>query len=144
LFTLGISMTEYLSPIQMIVFTVVVMLYVPCFATIITIKKELGWKYMFFIFFLEILIALIMGALLRWLFELMTLFNGLQETAVVFLTFGVYFLLALIVIMILNLIKKKVKNKKSKGNEGKEFITLKDSTKSCADCKGCNDSKSLK
>jgi ferrous iron transport protein B len=137
-FTLGKSMTEYLSPIQMIVFTVVIMLYVPCLATLITIRKELGRKYMYFIFFIEIVIALIIGGILHWLFELVSLFGSLSEGIVLAITLGIFFLLTLVSIVFLNIGKKRAEKKR---NFGKEFIELEKATHSCADCKGCTDPK---
>ena len=57
-----------LSPEQMIVFTVFVVFYIPCLATMVTIKNELGWKNMALISGLSILVALIAALFLRLLF----------------------------------------------------------------------------
>jgi ferrous iron transport protein B len=52
-----------LTPIQMIVFTFVVMLYIPCVATIAVLVKETGWRKALFITVFEILFALLVGGL---------------------------------------------------------------------------------
>jgi ferrous iron transport protein B len=52
-----------LTPIQMVVFTLVVMLYIPCIATIAALVKEIGWKKAFFITVFEILFALLVGGI---------------------------------------------------------------------------------
>lgn len=50
-----------LTPIQMVVFTIVSMFYIPCIATIATCVKEFGWKKSFFLTVFEILFALALG-----------------------------------------------------------------------------------
>jgi len=50
-----------LTPIQMVVFTIVVMLYIPCVATIVVLIKEIGWKKSLFITVFEIVFALFIG-----------------------------------------------------------------------------------
>ncbi len=50
----------------MIVFSLVTMLYIPCFATIIIIAKLTNWKYALQISLVEILIALFIGGLINW------------------------------------------------------------------------------
>jgi ferrous iron transport protein B len=50
-----------LSPVQMIVFTLVVMFYVPCVATLATMVREIGWKRTGIIAILELLLALLIG-----------------------------------------------------------------------------------
>ena len=52
-----------LTPVQMIVFTLVVMLYIPCVATIGALVKEFGWKKSAVITVTEILFALILGGI---------------------------------------------------------------------------------
>lgn len=64
-----------LTPIQMVVFTIVSMFYIPCIATIATCIKEFGWKKSFFITVFEILLALALGGIvLRVLSLFVTLF----------------------------------------------------------------------
>ncbi|MFW9866060.1 MAG: ferrous iron transport protein B [Candidatus Thorarchaeota archaeon] len=55
-----------LSPIQMVVFSLVTMLYIPCFATIIIIAKQTNWKYALKIAVMEIAIALLIGGIINW------------------------------------------------------------------------------
>ncbi|MGV9172138.1 MAG: ferrous iron transport protein B, partial [Promethearchaeia archaeon] len=43
--SLGTSLVELLTPVQMVTFSLVTMLYIPCFATIIVIAKQTNWKY---------------------------------------------------------------------------------------------------
>ncbi|MEM3145858.1 MAG: ferrous iron transport protein B [Thermoproteota archaeon] len=52
-----------LTPIQMVVFTIVSMFYIPCIATIATCVKEFGWKKSFFLTVFEILFALALGGI---------------------------------------------------------------------------------
>ena len=67
---IGLTLTELLTPIQMITFSLVTMLYIPCFATVIIIAKQINWKYAFQISILEIGIALIIGGVINWGFFL--------------------------------------------------------------------------
>jgi ferrous iron transport protein B len=50
-----------LSPVQMIVFTLVAMFYIPCVATIAALAKEFGWKRALFVTVFEILFAIALG-----------------------------------------------------------------------------------
>ena len=52
-----------MTPVQMIVFTLVVMLYIPCVATIGALIKEFGWEKALLITVLEILLALLVGGI---------------------------------------------------------------------------------
>jgi ferrous iron transport protein B len=65
--TLETTVPMLLSPLQMFVFSLVTMLYVPCFATIIIIARETNWKYAIQIALLEIFIALLIGGLIYWI-----------------------------------------------------------------------------
>ncbi len=62
----GLTVLELLTPIQMIVFSLVTMLYVPCFATIIIIAKNSSWKYALQITFLEISLAILIGGIVNF------------------------------------------------------------------------------
>jgi len=64
--SMGLTILQLLSPIQMIVFSLVSMLYIPCFATIIIIARETNWKYALKISILEIALALIIGGIINW------------------------------------------------------------------------------
>ena len=59
-----------LTPVQMVVFTLVAMLYIPCIATIAALVKEFGWKKSLFITVFEIAFAILVGGIA---FRLLTL-----------------------------------------------------------------------
>nr|MDO8097826.1 ferrous iron transport protein B [Candidatus Njordarchaeota archaeon] len=52
-----------MTPVQMIVFTIVVMFYVPCVATIAALIREFRWKKALFITVFEILFATLIGGI---------------------------------------------------------------------------------
>ena len=52
-----------MTPAQMIVFTLVVMLYIPCVATIGALVKEFGWKKALLITVIEIALAILLGGI---------------------------------------------------------------------------------
>jgi ferrous iron transport protein B len=52
-----------MTPAQMIVFTLVVMLYIPCVATIGALVKEFGWKKAMIITIIEIALAILVGSI---------------------------------------------------------------------------------
>jgi ferrous iron transport protein B len=60
-----------MTPAQMIVFTLVVMLYIPCIATVGALVKEFGWKKAWLITIFEIFLALVLGGIT---FRLLTVF----------------------------------------------------------------------
>ncbi|MHA1193281.1 MAG: ferrous iron transport protein B, partial [Promethearchaeota archaeon] len=68
--SLNLTLLELLTPIQMIVFSLVSMLYIPCFATIIIIAKQTNWKYALQISLLEISLALLIGGIVNFSFFL--------------------------------------------------------------------------
>ncbi len=72
--SLNVTLLELLTPIQMIVFCLVSMLYIPCFATIIIIAKQTNWKYAAQISFLEIGLALFIGGIINLGFLILTSF----------------------------------------------------------------------
>ena len=57
------NFAQVMTPAQMIVFTLVAMLYIPCIATIAALVKEFGWKKTYFITVFEILLALFLGGI---------------------------------------------------------------------------------
>ncbi|MFW9987812.1 MAG: ferrous iron transport protein B [Candidatus Odinarchaeota archaeon] len=69
---LGLTVLELLTPIQMIVFSLVTMLYIPCFATVIVIAKQTNWKYALNISIMEIAVALLIGGIVNWGYVLFT------------------------------------------------------------------------
>ena len=72
---LGLTLPQYMSPLQMIVFSLVIMLYVPCAATIVIVGKEAGWKFAAVITVIEIGVALLLGGFINWVG---LLFQGLH------------------------------------------------------------------
>ena len=66
-----IPLAEAMNNVEMIVFTLVAMLYIPCVATIGALVKEFGWKKALTITFLEIGLALLLGGIA---FRLLTIF----------------------------------------------------------------------
>ena len=59
------NFSSVLTPIQMVTFTIFVVFYVPCLATMAVLKRELGWKDMSVIVGLTIVIALLAGLVAR-------------------------------------------------------------------------------
>jgi ferrous iron transport protein B len=57
------NFAQVMTPVQMIVFTLVAMLYIPCVATIAALVKEFGWKRAYFITVSEISLALLLGGI---------------------------------------------------------------------------------
>ena len=53
---------EVLSPLQMVVFAIVSIFYIPCAATIATLVKEFGWRKALFVTVFEIIFAIFLGA----------------------------------------------------------------------------------
>ncbi|MHA1684700.1 MAG: ferrous iron transport protein B [Promethearchaeota archaeon] len=63
--SLGLTITEYMTPLQMFNFALVTMLYIPCFATIIVISKEGGKKMALVVTIVEIGFALLVGGIVN-------------------------------------------------------------------------------
>ena len=57
------NFAQVMTPIQMIVFTLVSMLYIPCIATIAVLVKEFGWKKTLSITVFETLLAFFLGGM---------------------------------------------------------------------------------
>jgi len=57
------NFAQVMNPIQMIVFTLVVMLYIPCIATIGALIKEFGWRKAALMSIIEIAFALLLGGI---------------------------------------------------------------------------------
>jgi len=57
------NLGQAMTPTQMIVFTLVTMLYIPCVATIAALAKEFGWRKTMFITVFEVLLALLLGGI---------------------------------------------------------------------------------
>lgn len=58
---MGLQVMEFLTPVQMMVFAIVTMLYVPCLATVVVVGRAAGWKKAAIIAIAEIGIALLVG-----------------------------------------------------------------------------------
>ncbi len=56
------SLSSAMDPVQMVVFTLVVMFYVPCIATLAVLVREIGWKRTGIIVAVKLLLALMIGA----------------------------------------------------------------------------------
>jgi ferrous iron transport protein B len=52
-----------LTPVQMVVYTLVAMLYIPCIATIAALWRDFGWKKALFITVFEIVFAILVGGI---------------------------------------------------------------------------------
>jgi ferrous iron transport protein B len=51
------------GPVQMVVFTLIAMFYIPCIATIAALNKEFGWKKALYITIFEIIFAILLGGI---------------------------------------------------------------------------------
>jgi ferrous iron transport protein B len=66
----SMEFSTVLTPVQMITYAVFVVFYIPCLATMIVIRKELGGKAMWFIVALTIIIATFAGLFVRGIAEI--------------------------------------------------------------------------
>lgn len=57
------NLLVFMTPLQIFVFALVVMIYIPCIATVAVIGRELGWRNAFFIMMFTIALALFVGGL---------------------------------------------------------------------------------
>jgi ferrous iron transport protein B len=57
------DISSVMSPLQMVVFALVIMIYVPCVATIAAMVKETGWKHALEITVFEIGLAILLGGI---------------------------------------------------------------------------------
>ncbi len=71
--SMGLTMQEYLTPLQMMIFTITILLYIPCLATFINIIKEAGPRFGWKLFFFRILLAIITSTIIRLLYDLVNL-----------------------------------------------------------------------
>jgi len=67
------NFSQVLNPNQMIVLSLVSMLYIPCIATIAALKKEFGWKKSLDITIFKIAFAIIVGGIASKLLKLLNL-----------------------------------------------------------------------
>lgn len=61
--TADLSQAPGFGPVQMIVFALVTMLYIPCISTIAVLAKELGWRKASIITIFEVVFAIVVGGL---------------------------------------------------------------------------------
>jgi ferrous iron transport protein B len=66
------NFAQALTPVQMVVFTLVAMFYIPCVATIAALVREFGWKKALFITVFEIVFAVSLGGIALRLLTLIT------------------------------------------------------------------------
>jgi ferrous iron transport protein B len=59
----GVAITSVISPLQMVVFSIVIMLYIPCIATIAVLFKENGFKVTALIVLGEVALAILIGGI---------------------------------------------------------------------------------
>jgi ferrous iron transport protein B len=57
------NFAQVLTPVQMVVFTLVAMFYIPCVATIAALVREFGFKKTIFITAFEIVFAISVGGI---------------------------------------------------------------------------------
>jgi ferrous iron transport protein B len=55
------NFAQVLTPLQMLVFTLVAMFYIPCISTIAALVQEFGWKKALFVTVFEIVFAITLG-----------------------------------------------------------------------------------
>jgi ferrous iron transport protein B len=67
----SVDFSTVMDPVQMIVFTLVVMFYVPCIATLAVLVREIGLKRTSIIVVVELLLALLIGAVAFRLLDLL-------------------------------------------------------------------------
>jgi ferrous iron transport protein B len=61
----GVDLGSVFSPVQMITYSVFVMFYIPCLATLTVLRKELGTRIMLYITALTVVVALLSALLAR-------------------------------------------------------------------------------
>ncbi len=68
----GAAVTTIMSPLQMVVFSLVIMLYIPCISTIAVLIRETGLKMTTLIVLTEILLAILLGGIAYRVLPLIT------------------------------------------------------------------------
>ena len=128
----GITMTEFLSPIQMVVFTLITLLYIPCLATFVTIRKEAGRKFARHLLFFRLFGATIIAGTVYWIFQFVsnikpnwTFWYQIVITVLIFFLF-----LYIVVFFIGKFIKHRNKGKGRRLHRFKEFAEV----NSCDNC----------
>ncbi len=128
----GITMVEYLSTIQMITFTLITLLYIPCLATFITIRKEVGKKFARHLLFFRLLGATLIAGTVYWIYQFVSNIKPNwtfeYQIAITILIFFVF--LYIVVLLFGKLIKHRGKGKRRRFHRFKEFAEI----KSCDNC----------
>ena len=57
----GVALEAFMTPDQFVVFGVVMAVYMPCVATLITMWREIGWKETVGVSVLSIVVAILLG-----------------------------------------------------------------------------------
>jgi ferrous iron transport protein B len=68
----GAAVTTIMSPLQMVVFSLVIMLYIPCISTIAVLVRETGLKTTTIMVLAEVILAILVGGMAYRLLPLMT------------------------------------------------------------------------
>jgi ferrous iron transport protein B len=68
-------LTEFMTPLQIFVFSLVSAIYVPCIATIAVLVREIGWKKTVYLSLATIVLALALGAVVYRLFPIFGILN---------------------------------------------------------------------
>ena len=61
----GVALSEFLTPEQFVVFGVVMAVYMPCLATLVTMWKEIGWKETVAVSAVSICAAVVLGSVVN-------------------------------------------------------------------------------
>lgn len=100
---IGLTLVEYLNPMQMIIFTLFTMLYAPCLATMITVKKGSGRKFAYSLFFLKWGIAILFTGIIRWIYVAIDyIFASWDEFIKISVTFISFFVIMFLGLFIWN------------------------------------------
>ena len=137
--SLALTMTTYFEPIQMMVFCLVTMLYIPCFATIIVVAKETDRKFANQLMLMEIVLAVVTAGIIRWLFVLMkSIFRSTSDLSLITLTFVIFFILITILLMYISRKKKEdiLISTTSTSTPVRNFEKL--SMEACGGCSNCS------
>ncbi len=68
--SIGITIAEFMSPMQMVIFSLFMLLYFPCLATIVAVAKTTNWKFALKMSVVEIVFAIVFVGIVRWIWEL--------------------------------------------------------------------------
>ena len=66
----GMALSEFMTPDQFVVFGVVMAVYMPCIATLITMWKEIGWRETIVVSLTSMTVALLLGTVTNFLLQI--------------------------------------------------------------------------